>query len=106
MTQRHPLFAIAMMLVTAVTATSVWAGTPFVPGTGTFMADCSDNFENPEWSYTLKLPKSSSEQDEHNRAPGGISNNGLWHEGALRGTPDIVKRVPTPPNGIEGSEGA
>jgi hypothetical protein len=77
-----------------------------VPGTGEFMADCSDNFEDPTWSYTLKLPKSSSEQDKNNRAPGGISSNRLWHEGSLRGTPDVVKRVPTPPGGIEGSTGA
>ena len=38
--------------------------------------------------------------------PGGISSNELWHEGALRGTPDVVRRVETPPGGIEGSTGA
>lgn len=79
---------------------------PFVPGTGEFMADCSDNFENEKWSYKLNLPKSSYEQDDNQRAPGGFSNNGLWHEGAKRGTPDVVKRVPTPAGGIVGSTGA
>lgn len=82
------------------------AGTPFVPGTGEFLEDCSDNFEDPAWSYTLRLPKSSSEQDENSRPPGGMSSNRLWHEGALRGTPDVVKRVTTPPGGIEGSMGS
>jgi hypothetical protein len=85
---------------------SVTAGEPIVPGTGEFLADCSDDFEAEDWSYTLRLPKSSHEQDDNQRSPGGISNNGLWHEGAKRGTPDVVKRVPTPPGGIEGSTGA
>jgi hypothetical protein len=82
------------------------ADAPFVPGTGEWLADCSDDFEDPNWSYTLRLPKSSEEQDKNVRGPGGVSNNGLWHEGAMRGTPDIVKRVDTPPGGIDGSTGA
>jgi hypothetical protein len=77
-----------------------------VPGTGEFLADCSDDFEDPSWTYTLRLPKSSEEQDKNIRAPGGVSNNNLWHEGAMRGTPDVVRRVETPPGGIEGSTGA
>jgi hypothetical protein len=36
----------------------------------------------------------------------GKSNNGRWYEGAKRGHPDIVRRVPTPPGGLEGSEGS
>lgn len=79
---------------------------PFVPGTGEFLPQCSDDFEDVNWSYNPKLPKSSFEQDENQRAPGGVSNNGLWHEGAKRGTPDVVKRVATPEGGIEGSTGA
>src|SRR5690606_13199483 len=79
---------------------------PFVPGTGEFLPQCCDDFEDENWSYNPKLPKSSFEQDENQRAPGGISNNGLWHEGAKRGTPDVVKRVATPEGGIEGSTGA
>jgi hypothetical protein len=104
MTHCHCLFALVTMC-TVLSAPAI-AGTPFVPGTGEFLADCSDNFEDPTWTYTLKLPKSSSEQDENSRPPGGFSNNRLWHEGSLRGTPDVVKRVPTPPGGIEGSTGA
>lgn len=82
------------------------ASTPFVPGTGEFLKDCCDDFEDPAWSYKYYLPKSSHEQDEQQRGPGGRSSNGLWHEGAKRGTPDLVKRVTTPPGGIEGSAGA
>ena len=79
---------------------------PFVPGTGEFLPQCSDDFEDPNWSYDPKFPKSSYEQDDNQRAPGGVSKNGLWHEGAKRGTPDVVKRVPTPEGGIPGSTGA
>lgn len=99
-------FSLAFAVWSLVGLSQVWAGTPFVPGTGEFLEDCSDDFEDPTWSYTLRLPKSSSEQDEKSRPPGGMSNNRLWHEGALRGTPDVVKRVATPPGGIEGSDGA
>jgi hypothetical protein len=104
MTRSRRLFAFFTCCLFAAAPAS--AGTPFVPGTGEFLADCSDNFEDPLWSYTLKLPKSSSEQDENSRPPGGFSSNRLWHEGALRGTPDVVKRIPTPPGGIEGSTGS
>jgi hypothetical protein len=75
----------------------------FVPGTGAFLANCSDDFEDEKWSYSLRLPKSSYEQDDNQRGPGGVSSNGLWHEGAKRGTPDVVRLVATPEGGIEGS---
>jgi hypothetical protein len=106
---RHLRMAVVWMLsalAMSVAGQSASAGKPFVPGTGEFMEDCSDNFEDEGWSYTYNFPKSSQEQDERTRSPGGFSNNRLWHEGAKRGTPDIVKRVPTPPDGIPGSAGA
>ncbi|TWT48409.1 hypothetical protein [Botrimarina hoheduenensis] len=90
-------FVLAPVLVIAA---------PFVPGTGEFLPQCSDNFEDESWSYRLNLPKSSYEQDDNQRAPGGVSSNQLWHEGAKRGTPDVVKRVATPPGGLAGSTGA
>lgn len=96
----------AWILVLGSFAVTVHAGTPFVPGTGDFLPQCSDDFENTNWSYRLNLPKSSYEQDDNQRGPGGYSNNKLWHEGAKRGTPDVVKRVDTPAGGIEGSRGA
>lgn len=50
--------------------------------------------------------KASFEQDEQQRPPGGFSRNGRWYESGMRGQPDIVKRVKTPPNGLPGSDGA
>ena len=106
MTQRSWSLLVAMACCWFVATPVVWAGTPFVPGTGDFMDECSDDFEDPDWGYKLNLPKSSEEQDKQERGPGGRSTNGLWTEGAKRGTPDVVKRVDTPPGGIEGSTGA
>lgn len=105
-----PLRAAALLfssLMAALAATShAPAGTPFVPGTGEFLADCCDDFEDPNWSYRYNHPKSSHEQDKNQRSPGGMSGNKLWHEGGKRGTPDVVKRVQTPAGGIPGSTGA
>lgn len=106
---RRFLYATALMFSAAVAISFIQrtdAAEPVVPGTGDFLKDCCDDFENEKWSYKYNLPKSSYEQDESQRGPGGMSNNGLWHEGGKRGTPDIVKRVLTPPGGIEGSTGA
>jgi hypothetical protein len=101
-------FILSLFTATALSVIhpTVHAGTPFVPGTGEFLADCCDDFEDPSWSYRYNHPKSSHEQDEKQRSPGGRSGNGLWHEGGKRGTPDLVKRVDTPPGGIDGSTGA
>lgn len=96
----------ATVLVIAGRPERAKAAGPFVPGTGEFLADCSDDFEAAEWTYKYNHPKSSHEQDEKQRSPGGYSNNGLWHEGGKRGTPDLVKRVATPAGGIEDSLGA
>jgi hypothetical protein len=103
------LFATAL-LVSAASVVSFGqrarAGQPVVPGTGEWLKDCGDDFEDSKWSYRYNHPKSSHEQDEQQRGPGGMSNNGLWHEGGKRGTPDVVRRIATPPGGIEGSQGA
>ncbi|TWT89979.1 hypothetical protein Mal64_03610 [Pseudobythopirellula maris] len=99
-------FAVVIVSLVSLAAAPARADEPFVPGTGSFLQNCSDDFEDESWSYTLRLPKSSYEQDDKQRGPGGVSSNGLWHEGAKRGTPDVVKRIDTPPGGIEGSKGA
>src|SRR4029078_5097614 len=101
--------ATALMFIAAASTAFVQraqAGEPVVPGTGEFLKDCCDDFEDTNWSYKLNLPKSSHEQDDNQRSPGGVSNNGLWHEGGKRGTPDMVKRVAPPLGGLEGSTGA
>lgn len=77
-----------------------------VPGTGIRIARTGDDFEAEDWSYNPQHPKSSYNIDENVREPGSISKNFLWVEGAKRGTPDIARRVPTPPGGIEGSKGS
>ncbi|MEN0110821.1 MAG: hypothetical protein AAF805_08860, partial [Planctomycetota bacterium] len=101
------LAPIRLMMVAALAAAgSLAAAAPFVPGTGELITQAFDDFEDPTWSYRLNLPKSSYEQDDNQRGPGGFSSNKLWHEGAKRGTPDVVKRVATPAGGIAGSEGA
>ncbi len=77
-----------------------------VPGTGYPLPQGGDDFEDPKWSFRLTLPKSSEEQDKQQRLPGGISANRLWQESALRGEPDMIRRVPTPDGGLPGSRGA
>jgi hypothetical protein len=77
-----------------------------VPGTGQRITQVGDDFEDPKWDYIANEPKSSEEQDHQERLPSGHSANGRWAEGLKRGQPDVVKRVPTPPGGIPGSEGS
>lgn len=77
-----------------------------IPGTGQRVPRTGDDFEDEKWVYYPQHPKSSYNIDENIRAPGGVSANYLWVEAAKRGTPDVVKRVPTPKDGIEGSKGS
>ena len=77
-----------------------------VPGTGVQLSHVGDDFEDDAWEFIPNNPKSSEDIDKNQRLPMGKSNNGRWYEGAKRGHPDIVRRVPTPPGGIEGSEGS
>ncbi len=95
---------VAMVWLSSVTV--AWAAGPVVPGTGKKIAQGGDDFEDPNWTYRLNLPKSSEEQDKNIRLPGGSSSNGRWSESAKRGTPDVVRRVAPPEGGIPGSNGA
>lgn len=76
-----------------------------VPGTGQKW-DVSDDFEDENWSFDLQLPKSSKNIDGAVRYPSGSSNNNRILESTYRGTPDVMKRVPTPPGGLPGSKGS
>ena len=76
-----------------------------VPGTGVHMQQVGDDFEDENWEFIQNNPKSTEDIDENQRMPLGKSTNGRWYEGAKRGHPDVVQRIPTPPGGIEGSEG-
>ncbi|WP_144995875.1 hypothetical protein [Polystyrenella longa] len=77
-----------------------------VPGQGTVVPKIGDDFEDESWTYTYNFPKSSSNIDEQVRRPNAFSSNRRMLESDYRGTPDLVKRVPAPPGGIEGSTGA
>ncbi|RLS29189.1 MAG: hypothetical protein DWH79_12635 [Planctomycetota bacterium] len=74
-----------------------------MPGTGTVVEMVGDDFEDENWSWNYRHPKSSEEQDKQVRNPVGKSVNGRWFEGMKRGTPDVVKRVELPAPGLEGS---
>src|ERR1700761_9260049 len=78
----------------------------FVPGTGRRVMEVGDDFEDPKWNYIANLPKSSENIDGQARLPGGVSANGRWFEPQMRGAPDVIERVATPPGGIPGSKGA
>lgn len=99
---------ISSLLVTAAIALAPSASyaEPVVPGTGEKVEEVGDDFEDEEWSYIFNSPKSSKNIDERNRVPAGASKNGRWFESNLRGQMDVIRRVPTPEGGIEGSEGA
>jgi hypothetical protein len=77
-----------------------------VPGTGVHLTQVGDDFEDENWDFIPNNPKSTEDIDENQRPPMGKSTNGRWYEGAKRGHPDIVRRVATPPGGLEGSSGA
>jgi len=77
-----------------------------VPGTGIRLAKVGDDFEDPNWKWVPNGAKASREQDGATRSPMGHSGNRRWFESPKRGMPDVIQRVPTPPNGIPGSQGA
>ena len=75
-----------------------------VPGSGVAIKYGTDDFENEKWAMNYRHPKSSEEQDKRMRGPLARSTNGMWFEGPKRGIPDVVKRVPLPAPGLDGSE--
>jgi hypothetical protein len=94
------------LLTGSVSAQGYRKYVPVIPGTGIRVARTGDDFEADDWAYYPQHPKSSWNIDENVREPGSSSKNGLWAEGAKRGTPDVVKRVATPAGGIDGSKGS
>lgn len=88
-----------------LSAPEIGLGQALVPGSGRKL-DAGDDFEDPGWDYRPNLPKASHNLDKRGRLPTGASKNGRWFEPVLRGQPDSVRRVPTPPGGLEGSAGA
>jgi len=97
------IFLLAILCF-ALSVVPTFAQSPFVPGQGTRI--WFDDFEDENWQYIANHPKSSHEQDENMRLPGGISKNKLWGESSKRGHPDYIRRVETPEGGINGSAGS
>jgi hypothetical protein len=97
------LASTGLTILSAQTASAQQAASAFVPGSGTKIDYVSDDFEEPNWGYVHKHPKSSREQDESMRHPTGGSTNGRWHEGPERGQPDQIEVIATPKGGLEGS---
>ncbi len=77
-----------------------------VPGTGTKIDYVGDDFEAPDWGFVHNMPKSSSELNERTYGPMAYSTNRRWSEGPMRGQPDLLKVISTPPGGIPGSDRA
>ena len=102
-TFRRFMFSLVALALPGLTAATAMAQAP-IPGAGTRV--WVDDFENPEWKYSLQGPKSSREQDEQVRSPRGQSNNQQWFESAKRGHPDVIRTVETPADGIPGSKRA
>lgn len=75
-----------------------------VPGTGSKIDAVGDDFEDANWEYLLNSPKSSRNIDQRERGPLARSHNGRWLEGPHRGTPDLLRIIPTPRGGSAGSE--
>lgn len=82
------------------------AQSTIIPGSGYRVTDYGDDFEDEKWQFNFNSPKASREQDKDNRFPLGTSINNRVYESGLRGQPDIIKRVPTPPGGLKWSKGA
>ena len=95
-----------MAVLSLVFAAGSLAAAPVVPGTGQKLDQVGDDFEDEDWEYTYNNPKSTRENDEQDRYPAGVSQNGRWYEGMKRGQPDVIKRVPTPAGGLPGSTGS
>ena len=96
------LFSVANGLVLSTAA----CAEPVVPGTGKVIPQVGDNFENENWSFVHNLPKSTQEINKNVAYPMGYAKNDRWYEGVKRGHPDVLKQVPTPKGGIEGSKGS
>jgi hypothetical protein len=102
---RSSLVRFAIAAVAGALAPSAVAQ-PVVPGSGVKLQVVGDDFEAADWKYIPNGAKASYEQDESQRPPGGKSTNGRWYESAMRGQPDVVRRIPTPPGGLPGSQGS
>jgi hypothetical protein len=94
----------SLVTVSAILGGQVVQGEVVVPGKSPRIDAVGDDFEVANWEYLANGPKSSRNIDQRERGPLGRSRNGRWLEGPHRGTPDLLRIIPTPRGGIEGSE--
>ena len=99
------LFTLTLLTL-GICAVQPAAAQVLVPGTGRALKEVGDNFEDEKWEYVPNNPKSTQENNKVDNLPIGESKNARWYEGGKRGHPDLVRRVPTPAGGLEGSTGA
>lgn len=104
---------LSLASLLAVLAISAPAGANFSPGTGVRLDEYGDTFEEPDWTYNYNNPKLQNQY--HNPGSGwvnnipnrnnplGVSANGRWREGTVRGQPDIIRQVRRPRNGLRNS---
>ncbi len=100
------IFSSAVSLSASMLLTAAVLAQPVVPGTGAHITEVGDDFEASFWDYNPNHPKSSRNIDEKERGPLGESANDRWLEGPHRGSPDILKRIPTPRGGLPDSRHA
>jgi hypothetical protein len=74
-----------------------------VPGAGTPIDYVGDDFEDPEWQFVHKLPKSARELNGRSNGPMSYSTNRHWSEGPERGQPDFLQVIGTPLGGLPDS---
>ncbi len=101
--KRTFLLALASAIGLTVSLGDSASAQVVVPGTGKMIDYVGDDFEDPEWQFVHRMPKSSREQDSRTRSPMGYSANRRWFEGPERGQPDHMKVIPTPEGGLPGS---
>ncbi len=71
-----PVTGLSLALVSQATM----AQRAVVPGSGSEIVGVADDFEDPEWSYVPRNPKSTEDIDEKQRSPMGRSTNGRWYD--------------------------
>src|SRR4051794_35351478 len=103
-TARFAKLNLAAVFLVAGFAANAYA--QVVPGTGKQVSQCGDDFEDVTWKYIFNFPKASEELDKQGRLPNGHSINNRVYEPLKRGEPDIIHRVPTPPDGLPHSFGS
>lgn len=105
-TLRTNRIALCGMLVVAAGTVSVMGQFRYysVPGRGQKVSQVGDDFEEADWGYHMNSPKSSTNIDQQDRLPSGISKNQRIYESTYRGQPDKIERIETPEGGLKGSK--